>query len=686
MQKSYPFVGRHMEMQQWQAWMQDEQARLHIFYIYGMGGIGKSTLMSEMRQSAKNGQNTTIWLDGRSCAQTPADFLDYVTTTIQLELGIYDRTQALATLMGASATRRFVLCIDNYEFLSLLEGWLTKVFLPKLPRAGVALILTSRFKPSPFWSTDPFWKAAITVLALEHFTVEEMIDLFTQNGGIPHSEMRALARASDGHPLALALTMQIIMDNQSLSKKERMIVSQSISAHLLREMTSAELQSMVDVLVVLQTANQEMLSQLLPKPVTIDEYRMLQTMSFIRISHEGISLHDVARMHLLRDLEVREPKRLADLRVKAVQLLYEQFRQVQKPYRRPIAAKMLLLCKEVLQVDRMYADLSVEANYIALETMHMDDLPILHLLLDGWADYSVETVQRRTLYHHFLDAIAQQFPESIAVLRDENRQPIAMFIAVLIHRETSAFLHRYFAAELSECFQHEELQNAPDSADTYYAVLGAATNDHAIYTREELVGLLSLDRLSLLGEGTRAVLVATNPNLKLFLQQLGFHQRLTRQRACDTSTERADVLELDLRNDRFADWVMNFFASEQRLTLPPTDAITEKTVRKMMSTLQQPAKLLSYAAFFANTKDGIEVQRLLYKLLEDEQSPIHEQDRQVLLAYYVTHPNNAITASQSCHWSRATFYRYLQRAISNLTIVLHNESLSSKPNSANSHI
>lgn len=675
-----PFIGRQKEMRIWEEWLQDEQAPLRIFYISGMGGIGKSTLMNEMFQLAQQQNAVCIWLDGRSCTQTPVEFLEYVSATLQLELWQPHDQYPLEPLLTASAERRFVIGIDNYEYLSLLEGWIMKVFLPKLPTTGLSIILTSRSKPSALWSTNTFWRECVRVLPLHHFTYEEMMDFLSLYDSIPRGELRELAQASDGHPLALALTIQAILNNQGLSIEERMVVSQSISANLLREMTSVELLPMIDALIVLQVANQEILSLFLDQQVSLQQYRALQDMSFVRTSHEGLALHDVARMHLLRDLELREPKRLQTMRMKAVALLYEKFVHTDKRQRREIAAKMLLLCKDSLQVDRMYADLSVKSNYVALESIHEQDLPILHELLNTWCDYSVETVQRRVLYHQFLDEIVEQLPESIAVLRDADHKPIAMFIAILLYEKTSNFLSRFFPVELSECCDPDESSCDPDHADTYYAVLGAAINDHPLFTREQLVGLLTLDRLSLLGEGSRAVLVATNSNLKLFLQQLGFQLRPTRSRSCDASDARADVLELDLRHNRFGDWVMGFFPKQNagNSLHQPDFNLSEKEVRKLLSALNDVALLKHFIHRFPGVRSGLQLQTWLISLLEHPSIHISDQDRYILLTSFHTFSGNPIAAAQACNMSRATYYRHLSKAISNFHILLTNLQIDPK--------
>ncbi|WP_289141775.1 hypothetical protein [uncultured Brevibacillus sp.] len=120
---------------------------------------------------------------------------------------------------------------------------------------------------------------------------------------------------------------------------------------------------------------------------------------------------------------------------------------------------------------------------------------MLHEFLRQWCEYSVDPWQSEN-YHDFPSELAIRFPESIAVLRGADGLPIGMFIGVMIHKATSELMSKYFPAEMAECYEPHELLCEHDQADSYYAVLGAATNQLPGFSRDELVGLLTLDRLS----------------------------------------------------------------------------------------------------------------------------------------------------------------------------------------------
>ena len=669
-----PFIGRSKEMSHVIDWLDDPQAPSRILYISGMGGIGKSSLMTEMMLAVQQRHWTSIWLDGRSCLTTPVGFFEYLASAIQLERYNRQPVDPLEVLISAHASHRIAIFIDNSEHISLLEGWIMNAFWPKMSSQGVLLVFASRSPIPLVWKTNPHKGRHITELPLAHFSFAETMDYISHTGAFSKEISGEIARSSDGHPLGLALAVEAVQKKQELSNKDTSIVSQTISAHLLRELTTDEVQPCVDALIVLQQANQEMLSKFLGRPVTIQQYRLLQSMSFIRTVPDGIALHDIARMHLHRDFRAREPERLEELRTKAAKLLYQQFRHVDLHHRREIAAKLLYLCKDTLQSDRLYADWTVDSPDSPLEIVTEADLPVLHELLDQWCDYSIDPWQR-SIYHQFMDELVEQFPESIVVLREADGKPIGMFMLLLMHRDTSRLMEQYIPSELHECFTDEELACSADQADTYYAVLAAATDKHPMFTREEIVGLLTRDRLSLLGQGSRAVLVATNPNLKTFLQQVGFQLRPTRTRNCDTSYARADILELDLRQERFGEWIMSFFTEQTSESSEQGSTITVQDVRKMLSCLHEPGKLNHYTRFFPAIANGVALQAHLLSILEHNTYRLQEHDLLLLNTAYNLHPHNHIAASLACNMSRATYYRYLNKAVQNMTEMIKSKGL-----------
>ncbi|MED5017825.1 hypothetical protein P9847_10965 [Paenibacillus chibensis] len=672
------FIGRKEELAEVTSWLEGEEAETRLFAVTGIGGIGKSTFMTEISRLGKSEGCLCIWLDGRTFPPTPAAFLENLAAAAAFEQLGQPYGHPLQMLTEAGPQRRVMLFIDNFEEISLLEGWLLHAFLPKLPAAGAAVLLASRPRLPLTWIAHPFWGTRITEFTLAKFSNEEMHDYIVSFGSFTTETAGRLVRMSDGHPLALALSVDAAM-REGGEEPHKQAISQSISARVLHEVASPQLQPLVDVLTVLPRANQEMISGMLGTQVSLQEYRSLAELSFVRSLDDGLALHDVARMHLLRDFRQREPDRMLRLQSAAAQLLYNKLGQAGRLEQRQIASQLLMLSKDLLTPHRSYFDFSGD-GLPPLEQAIATDLPQLHDMLAEWCSYSVDPPMN-SIYHAFLDALFERFPESIGVVRDGAGRPVGMFIIVLLYRETGAFLQHYFPHEMSECFRPEEWKCEQDQADTYYPVLGAGSSRMPGFTREEIVGLLTLDRLSLLGDGNRAVLVATNGELKQQLLRMGFRMRPTATRACDVSWAKADVLELDFRSGNFGEWVLSFFEGEQRQ--PEKQKITfqqlpledqEQSLRKMLQSLQQPVELEEYADQFAGIGSGLELQRfLLHQLRSAEVQGLSEENRAILYAAYWLHAGNSDAAAMECSMSRATFYRHLKKAVANFARVLADE-------------
>ncbi|PQP83033.1 hypothetical protein C0Q44_16945 [Paenibacillus sp. PCH8] len=671
------FVGRVKELMTLERWFDHPEAPLSIFSITGMGGIGKSSLLSEMISVSRDRGATAIWMDGRSCGTTPSVFMDYLSSTLGLEtLDSEGNPRPLSLLKDTSVKKRMVLAVDNYEELALLESWFMEVFVSKLPVRGILVILASRPELASAWRTHPRLHQRFVQMRLPHFTVDEITEYITVAGSLSQGMAGTITRMTDGHPLGLALAVEAADQRRNFPHTEWAELSHMISARLLLELTIPRLHPMVEVLTLVETANQELLSAVLDMIVTQEEYHMLRNMSFIRSGPDGLALHDIARVHLLRDFRQREPQRLQNMRIKIAKLLKPLHEQAGRHERRQIARKMLLLCQESMLQYRKYADVSRDSLFSPLETMRREDLPSMHRVLQQWCEYSVEPWQTAS-YGPFLDELADRYPEGIVLMRDKVGETVAMFITVLVHRDSSEMLLKYFPNEMYECFTPRELGSDPDQSDTHFALLAAARDDVPGYTREELVGYMSLDRLSLLGDGARAILVATNPHLKLFLQSIGFRMRRTCTRICDRYEDQADVLDLDLRSGQFGAWVMSLLDPESQESQVPAGtkeedhaAWTEQDVRKMLGNLRSPGELHEYADRVKGVRDGIQLQLYVMDLLEGRVHGLSPQDQMLLYAAYWTHAGNPTAAAQTCSMSRATFYRHLRTALIRLARIL----------------
>jgi len=140
------FVGRRNEIAGFEEALAGRSAR-RVLFVHGPGGIGKTTLLLEMRARARGVGRGVVLLDGREIDPSPEGL-----------------TAALRVEGGGDCT---VLLIDGYEQLAPVDGWLRRELIPSLPARDV-VVLAGRDPPAPAWRTDPGWRELVAVHPLDH--------------------------------------------------------------------------------------------------------------------------------------------------------------------------------------------------------------------------------------------------------------------------------------------------------------------------------------------------------------------------------------------------------------------------------------------------------------------------------------------------------------------------------------
>ena len=136
--------------------------------MHGPGGIGKTTLLLEMRARASAAGRTTLLLDGSEIDPSPDGFSQAVEAA-----GAAHAAQGARADGGQSGT---VLLVDGYEQLGAIDGWLRQDFVPSLPAEDV-VVLAGREPPAAAWRTDPGWRQVVAVHPLGHLDDADSADL-----------------------------------------------------------------------------------------------------------------------------------------------------------------------------------------------------------------------------------------------------------------------------------------------------------------------------------------------------------------------------------------------------------------------------------------------------------------------------------------------------------------------------
>src|SRR5215510_6831320 len=152
------FVGRAEEQSLFQSILTASELPFYVLYIFGPGGIGKTSLVREFIYICQQNQLPATYLDARDIEPSPESFVNALQASL-------NSTSPLEFL--AAQPHRHVLVIDTYESMAPLDRWLRQLFLPQLPD-NVLVVLAGRDLPALAWRTDPGWQTLVHFLPLRN--------------------------------------------------------------------------------------------------------------------------------------------------------------------------------------------------------------------------------------------------------------------------------------------------------------------------------------------------------------------------------------------------------------------------------------------------------------------------------------------------------------------------------------
>src|SRR6266545_1865537 len=138
------FVGREAEQALFQSALAAAELPFHVLYLFGSGGVGKTSLLREFARICGQTHTPVISVDARNIEPSPDAFVN----ALRLAMALAPSVSPVQVL--ASRSHRHVLLIDTYETLAPLDAWLRETFLPQLPE-NTLVVLASRRPPSPAW-------------------------------------------------------------------------------------------------------------------------------------------------------------------------------------------------------------------------------------------------------------------------------------------------------------------------------------------------------------------------------------------------------------------------------------------------------------------------------------------------------------------------------------------------------
>lgn len=680
-QRNRLFVGRERELATLHKWLEQPETPTTVVSVRGMGGVGKSTLVRQFLGQCTAQGVSTLLVDGRVCPPTPRGFTDYVQGLAGHHPadGAHTYPPQWEPLFEAVARGgRVVFAIDDFERLVTLEPWLRDVWLPQLPSLGLLVILAGRTTLSASWLSDPAWQGQVIDLTLEPFTRREGVALLERLGVTANQEQ--LLRDSGGLPLALALTHaspDTASHHPGRVRGKRVPVALTIAAHLRRELDKPRTDGLLEALTVLLEADADLLSRTAGHAVPVDDYYKLAHASFVQVSDFGLSLHDAARAHFLADLRQRSPSQFRQLQIRAATALKGRLEAETDPIeRRRFAAGLLALCSWAMPQYKDQIELDARPDGTWMTPPQPGERDILQAMLSGWIGPGFPDDSG-----DLLDALLDNAPDSIRVLRSADGQPLAFHALVLLHEQTIALLEQFKsgALYLQHCSDAERRRHdvPPADADTFWRMLAGYGNACG-YTESELSGIMLQDVLSMVGSGLRGMTFSNDPGLIAYLAQLGATPRPGFVVQTTPDAEPFQLLELDFRHTDFGAWCLGFLQLMYRgddgakRSAPPADTLPSM-LQEALSNLTYPSRMEQSELAVVFGLSGREVKRRLERYLTapEPPPPLTAALQQLLAVTYLERFHPPDVAAALLHMSRSTYYRKRAQALAALSEVIH---------------
>jgi hypothetical protein len=292
------FVGRVAELDLFRTALDTEDPGLRVLFVYGPGGVGKSSLLDEYAAVAGVAGARVVRVDGRDVAGTPQGVLDAVAGVLEVP--------ADGGPVVPPFGERVVLLVDGYELLGPLDGWFRDRLLPRLPATSVT-VLADRLPPRPEWRADAAWSDLLRVVSLRNLEPGDARS-YLDRRGVPVARQGEVLATTYGHPLTLSLMVDVLARDPDVpvTAVPADLVG-GLLARLVAGVPSAVHRRALEVSAVARVTSEGLLRHVLGDSDDAHAlFGWLAVLSVTEVSSDGVLPHDLVRDLLDADLRWRD--------------------------------------------------------------------------------------------------------------------------------------------------------------------------------------------------------------------------------------------------------------------------------------------------------------------------------------------------------------------------------------------
>lgn len=312
-QRKKNFVGRQKELEFFSNLLKETQPAVHLLYIYGPGGQGKTTLLKQFADLCKESSAPFIQLDCRYIESHPDSFKQFFRAAASFTNG-KDVMEAIDKHKG-----KVFLLIDTYEKLKPLDDWLRIDFLPELPE-NVITVIAGRSSLSTSWKTDPGWQSITRVFSLKELSTEESTQLLGRRN-IPGEQIKRIVDYTHGNALALSIVADMFDQRKEshFDPLDSPDIMKALLEQFVQEVPSPAHKAALELCSLLYVTTEKIIEEVLGPQMAHDLFNWLTTLTIMEKGPAGIYLHDMARDAIAAEMHWRNPEWYRHLHVKAQQ-------------------------------------------------------------------------------------------------------------------------------------------------------------------------------------------------------------------------------------------------------------------------------------------------------------------------------------------------------------------------------
>lgn len=293
------FVGRVAELDLFRSALDAAGPGPRVLFIYGPGGVGKSTLLDECAAVAGDAGACVVRVDGRDVAGAPQGVLGALAGVLEVPA---DDGPVLPPF-----GERVVLLVDGYDWLRSLDVWFRERMLPRLPASSVTVI-ADRLPPRPEWRADAAWSELLRVVSLRNLE-PDAARTYLDRRAVPAARQAEVLAISHGHPLTLSLMVDVLTrDPEAALTAVPTDLVGGLLERLVTGVSSAAHRRALEVSAVARTTTEGLLRDVLGDsgdPHALFDW--LAGLSVTEVGPDGVLPHDLVRELLDADLRWRDP-------------------------------------------------------------------------------------------------------------------------------------------------------------------------------------------------------------------------------------------------------------------------------------------------------------------------------------------------------------------------------------------